>query len=249
MSEAAVEVRSLSKKFIVRHERRPSVKRLFTRLLRPFPSNVLWALRGISLSIEPGQAVGLIGENGSGKSTLLRIVAGILRPTEGSVHVRGRAGGLFELAAGFHPELSGRDNIWLSGALMGYSPRQVAERFDTIVEFSEMADFIDIPVKSYSSGMALRVGFAIAVAFEPEVLLVDEVLAVADAHFQRKAYGHLRRLQERGTALIIVSHETAAIRGTCSRALWLDHGQLRRDGDTNEVLDEYLAYAERNNHG
>jgi len=247
MSSALVDVESLSKRFLVRHERRPSLKRLFTRVLRPFPTDVLWALRDISVRIAPGETVGVIGHNGSGKSTLLRVIAGILVPTLGTVRVAGRVGGLFELAGGFHPELNGRENIWLSGALMGYSPSQVGERLEAIIEFSELNEFIDIPVKNYSSGMALRLGFAIAVAFEPEILLVDEVLAVADERFQRRAYRRLEQASEHGSAVMLVSHEMDAVRSICSRAIWLDGGQLRSDGEVNEVADRYLAAVSEEN--
>ena len=177
------------------------------------------------------------------------LVAGILKPTEGTLEVAGRAGGLFELAAGFHPELSGLDNIYLSGALMGYGRRTVEEKFAAIIEFSELEDAINIPVKTYSSGMALRLGFAIAIAFEPQVLLVDEVLAVADEHFQRKAYRNLERLQEQGSALLLVSHEMAAIRRMCARSIWLDDGRVVADADTAEVIEQYLAqHGEQNGH-
>lgn len=249
MSTPAIQVRDLSKRFHVRHERRPSLKSMFTRLLRPFPSHTLWALREVTLDIAPGEAVGLIGHNGSGKSTLLRIIAGIFRPTLGSVAVRGRAAGVFELAAGFHPELSGRDNIRLSGALMGLPRRTVQTHLDAIVEFAELAEFVDVPVKTYSSGMALRLGLAIATAFEPEVLLVDEALAVADEHFQRKTYRRLRSLQQRGSAVVLVSHELTAVRELCPRTVWLEHGRLVADGPTTEVVEQYMAQVGREDEG
>jgi len=241
MSQAVVEVRNLAKKYHVRHERMPSIKRAVVRVFRPYPTEVLWALRDVSFSAGSGESVGIIGSNGSGKSTLLRLIAGILVPTDGEITVRGAAGGLFELAAGFHPELSGADNILLSGALMGYSRRQVEDRYQDIVAFSELADFIDVPVKTYSSGMSLRLGFATAIAFEPQVLLVDEVLAVADEHFQRKAYGHLARLRDKGSTLFMVSHELASIERHCTRAIWLEKGKIRADGPTEEVVGAYLA--------
>ena len=241
MSVPVVEISRLSKRFTVRHERLPSVKRLFTRLLKPFPSEALWALREVSLCVTPGESLGIIGSNGSGKSTLLRLVAGILTPTEGEVVVRGRAGGLFELAAGFNLELNGWDNIRLSGALMGYARGPVEEHADEIADFSELREFLDVPVKSYSSGMALRLGFAIAVAFEPEVLLVDEVMAVADEHFQRKAYRRLRELEQQGSAVIMVSHEMAAIEGSCPRVIWMHRGEVLADGPAHEVVQQYMA--------
>lgn len=241
MPAPVVEARGLCKEFRVRHERLPSVKRLFTGLLRRFPTETLWALRDVNLSVDAGDAVGIVGHNGSGKSTLLRVIAGVFRPTQGEVIVRGRVGGLFELAAGFNLELSGRDNIFLSGSLMGYGPATVRRCFDAIVDFSELGDFIDVPVKTYSSGMGLRLGFAIAIAFEPEVLLVDEVLAVADEHFQRKAYRALRQLQQRGSAVLMVSHELHAIQELCPRAVWLEQGRVQADGPTDAVIARYLA--------
>ncbi len=241
MGQPVVEISHLCKEFRVRQERLPSVKRFFAQMLRPFPSRKMSALEDVSFSISPGEAVGIIGHNGCGKSTLLRLMAGIYTPTRGSLHVHGRAGGLFELAAGFHPELTGRDNIFLSAALMGYPRALVRDRFDSIVEFSELEEFIDVPAKTYSSGMALRLGFSIAIAFEPEVLLVDEVLAVADEHFQRKARRALRRAREHGSAVVLVSHEMASIREACPRVIWLDHGRLLADGDGGSVIDQYLA--------
>lgn len=240
VSEPAVEVKDLRKRFFVRHEHQVSIKRAVLRMLRPFPTDVLWALQDVSFRVGPGESVGLIGSNGSGKSTLLRLIGGVFLPTEGTITVAGRAGGLFELAAGFHPELTGRDNIRLSGALMGYSPRAVAQRFDEIAEFAELGDLLNVRVKHYSSGMGLRLGFAIAVAWEPEVLLVDEVLAVADAHFQHRAYARLRELQEQGSAILLVSHEMPAIRAMCSRVIWLDGGHKRADGEREEVIGQYL---------
>ncbi len=239
-----VEVCGLSKRFFVRHEHRVSVKQAFLRMLRPYPTDVLWALRDVSFTVAAGEAVGLIGSNGSGKSTILRLVGGIFRPTQGTIRVQGRAGGLFELAAGFHPELTGRENVRLSGALMGHSPREVAARFDRVAEFAELGHFLDVRVKHYSSGMGLRLGFAIAVAWEPEVLLVDEVLAVADAHFQRKAYACLHQLQQAGSAILLVSHEMPAIREMTQRVIWLDQGTMRADGDTEAVIADYLLHAD-----
>jgi len=243
MAEAIITVTELSKRFFVRHERRPSVKSAALRILRPFPTDVLWALREVSFAVAPGEAVGLVGSNGSGKSTLLRLIAGIFRPTSGTITMRGRAGGLFELAAGFHPELTGAENIRLSGALLGFSPRAVAERWDEIAEFSELGDFLDVRVKHYSSGMGLRLGFAVAVVWQPQALLVDEVLAVADAHFQQKVYQRLRQEQAQGRAILLVSHEMTAIREMTQRVLWLEQGRIEADGPTDEVIAQYLAHA------
>ncbi len=249
MASALIEATELSKRFMMRHEQLPSLKRAFTRLFRRYPTEYLWALDGVAFSVGSGEAVGIVGGNGSGKSTLLRLIGGIFIPTAGELTVRGRTGGLFELAAGFTPDLNGRDNINLSGALMGYSRTEVARGMDSIIEFSELGDFIDVPVKTYSSGMALRLGFATAVAFEPEVLLVDEVMAVGDAHFQHKAYAHLKRLQQQGSAVLMVSHEMPAIRRMCGRVIWLEKGKLMADGPTDEVIGAYLSAMEVDNGG
>lgn len=244
MSEPAIVVQDLKKRFMIRRESQPSLKRVFTRMLRPFPTEVLWALNGISLTVNPGEAVGVIGSNGSGKSTLLRILAGIYVPTAGEVSLRYPAGGLFELGAGFATELSGRDNILLSGALMGLAPRVVRASMEEIIELSELGDFVDVPFKSYSSGMGLRLGFAIAITFAPEILLLDEILTAGDAHFQHRAYTILRQMLASNSSLVMVSHEMTAIRNLCTRVIWLEGGLVQRDGPTDEVVDEYLAQAE-----
>jgi ABC-type polysaccharide/polyol phosphate transport system ATPase subunit len=245
VSEYSIEIRDLSKQFRLRHERQVSLKRMVLRLFRPYPTDVMWALQGLSLQIRRGETVGIIGSNGSGKSTLLRVLAGVYPPTSGEVHVYGRTGGLYELGVGFHPELSGVDNVRLAGALMGHTPGAVREKMPDIEEFCELGDFLTVPVKAYSSGMALRLGFAIAINFAPDILLVDEILAAGDAHFQHRAYQRLRKLQADGSTLVMVSHEMSALRTMCSRIVWLERGQLVRDGAVDEVIDAYLEQAQR----
>lgn len=245
MSELSIEVTGLSKKFRLRHERQVSLKRMVMRMFRPYPTDVLWALQDVSLQIHRGETVGIVGSNGSGKSTLLRVLAGLYPPTSGQIRVHGRTGGLYELGVGFQPELSGVDNIRLAGALMGHTPKTVREKMHDIEEFCELGDFLTVPVKAYSSGMSLRLGFAIAINFAPDILLVDEILSAGDAHFQHRAYQRLRKLQADGSTLIMVSHEMAALRSMCSRIIWLEHGQLVRDGGVDEVIDEYLKEAQR----
>lgn len=244
MSELSIEITDLSKKFRLRHERQVSLKRMVLRMFRPYPTDVLWALQDVSLKIHRGETVGIIGSNGSGKSTLLRILAGLYPPTSGHIRIHGRTGGLYELGVGFQPELSGVDNIRLAGALMGLTPKVVREKTPDIEEFCELGDFLTVPVKAYSSGMSLRLGFAIAINFAPDILLVDEILSAGDAHFQHRAYQRLRQLQAEGSTLVMVSHEMAALRAMCSRIIWLEHGMVVRDGGVDEVIEEYLEQAQ-----
>lgn len=199
----------------------------------------LWALRHVSFQVRPGEAVGLVGANGSGKSTLLKLAAGVLQPTEGRVRVEGRVSPLIELAAGFDPELSGRDNVLLNGALLGRSRREMARRIERIAEFAELADFMDVPVKNYSSGMYARLGFAVAVDVEPDVLMVDEVLAVGDERFQAKCAERIREIRAGGTTLFYVSHQMDQVAATCDRVLLLHHGRLCHDGPPAESIRRY----------
>jgi len=203
-----------------------------------------WALRDVSFDIAPGEAVGLVGRNGSGKSTLLKILCRVMYQHAGAVDVRGRVGALIEVRAGIHPELTGRENIALYGSLLGLSRRQVMSRFDDIVDFAEIPEAIDRQVKFYSSGMQVRLGFAVAAFLEPSVLLIDEVLAVGDASFQQKCLDRMRHVLSQGTTLVFVSHDLAMVEATCSRALWLDEGVLRFDGDSRDVIGAYRRSVE-----
>lgn len=198
-----------------------------------------WALRDVSFRIEPGEAVGLIGRNGSGKSTLLKIVNGVMEAYAGDVDVQGQIGALIELQSGLHPELTGRENVFLSGAFLGLPRRVVAARFDEIIEFAGLEAAVDRQVKRYSSGMRMRLGFSVAALLDPAVLLVDEVLAVGDAAFQQRCLDCLRAAQAAGTTLVFVSHDLAAVEAVCDRGVWLDDGRVRVDGTIAEVLGEY----------
>jgi ABC-2 type transport system ATP-binding protein len=195
-----------------------------------------WALRDVHVRIEPGETVGIVGHNGAGKTTLLRLLAGVTRPTEGHVAVQGRVAPLIGVGVGFHPEMSGRENVYVNGMLLGLSRAEVDDRFDAIVEFSELADFIDTPVKFYSSGMFMRLGFAVAVHTDPGVLLVDEVLAVGDVAFQLKCFERMRSLQAAGTTILLVTHSMHAIRLLCPRAILLHHGRVELDADAESVI-------------
>ncbi len=203
------------------------------------PSEDFWAIRDVSLAVRPGESVGLIGHNGSGKSTLLRVMAGVLRPSEGTVLVDGRVSPIIELGAGFDPELTGRDNIFLNGALLGHSRRDMARKMERIVEFSDLGDFIDVPLKSYSSGMLARLGFAIAADVEPNVLLIDEVLAVGDERFQAKCRDRIGAIRRGGCTVLYVSHDLGSVAETCGRALVLHHGRLVFDGASAAAIARY----------
>ncbi len=199
----------------------------------------LWAVRGVSFDVRPGESVGLVGHNGSGKSTLLKMAAGVLKPTAGTVRVEGRVSPMIELAAGFDPDLSGRDNVFLNGALMGYSRKEMARKFDRIVEFSELGELIDMPVKNYSSGMYARLGFAIAADVEPEILIIDEVLAVGDERFQAKCMERIRSIRTSGCTIFYVSHGMDTVAELCSRVLVMHHGQLVYDGAPEPGIARY----------
>lgn len=200
----------------------------------------LWALKDVSFDVQEGQVIGVIGRNGSGKSTLLKILSRITEPTSGRAVLHGRVGSLLEVGTGFHPELSGRENIFLNGAVLGMRQKEIQLRFDEIVAFAEVERFLDTPVKRYSSGMYVRLAFAVAAHLEPEILVVDEVLAVGDAAFQRKCLGKMSDVARSGRTVLFVSHNMAAIRNLCSRAVRLDHGVLVQEGDVNEVVRGYL---------
>lgn len=238
--QQAVEINSVGKRFRRHADRRSTLKELLVRG-RSKPGDDFWALRDVSLAIPKGSVYGLIGHNGSGKSTLLKVVAGIYRPSAGSVAVDGRLAALIELGAGFHPELTGRENIKLNGSILGLSRKEIGAVADEIVDFSGLGDFIDEPVKNFSSGMYVRLGFSVAVHMRPDVLLVDEVIAVGDEDFQRKCFDHLYRLRKSGRTIVIVSHATTLLASLCDEVAWLDHGALVGRGTASDVVDEYLA--------
>jgi lipopolysaccharide transport system ATP-binding protein len=200
----------------------------------------LWALHDVSLRVEPGESVGLIGHNGAGKTTILRLLAGITRPTRGHVRTTGRLASLINLGAGFHPELTGRENIFLNGVILGLTRREVKARFDAIVDFADLGPYIDTPLKRYSSGMYARLGFAVAAHVDPDVLLVDEVLSVGDVSFQDRSIRKMLSFRDSGRAILFVSHNLSAVEMMCQRAIWLDHGTIRRAGPTADVVRAYI---------
>lgn len=205
------------------------------------PPHILQALQDISFSVPEGQAVGIIGKNGAGKSTLLKVLSRITTPTTGSIGVRGRLSALLEVGTGFHQDLTGRENVYLNGSILGMTKGDVDERFDDIVRFAEVERFLDTPIKRYSSGMRLRLGFAVAAHLDPDVLLVDEVLAVGDASFQKKCLGQMDELRRGERTILFVSHNMAAVETLCSRAIWIDAGRVREDGPAPEVISNYLS--------
>jgi lipopolysaccharide transport system ATP-binding protein len=206
---------------------------------RPSQANQFWALSDVSFELKQGESLALVGSNGAGKTTILKLLANITKPTSGYIHLDGRLSALIELGAGFHPDLTGRENIYLNGSILGLNRRQLAVRFDEIVAFSELEQFIDTPVKRYSSGMAVRLGFAVASCIEPEILLVDEVLAVGDASFQQKCLHRIRSLISNGTSIIFVSHNFYLVQAVCPTALYLEKGQVKHFGETKEIIDHY----------
>jgi ABC-type polysaccharide/polyol phosphate transport system ATPase subunit len=213
---------------------------LLKRDLKPAADASVVALRNVSFSVDRGEAFGIIGRNGSGKSTLLKLISGILKPTSGSVAVNGRIAALIELGAGFHPEITGRENIYINGIMLGLTRREIDQRFDKIVEFSGIADFLDQPVKTYSSGMYVRLGFAVAVHVDPDVLLIDEVLSVGDEEFSARCVAKIQEMKYRGVTLLFVTHQLDQVRTLCDRALWLDKGMIEAIGDPMRVVDAYL---------
>jgi len=204
------------------------------------PHETIWALKDVSLEVQPGEVLGIIGRNGAGKSTLLKILSRITEPTAGRVELYGRLGSLLEVGTGFHPELSGRENIYLNGSILGISRKEIARKFDEIVAFSEVEKFIDTPVKRYSSGMYVRLAFAVAAHLESEVLVIDEVLAVGDASFQTKCLGKMSDVAREGRTVLFVSHNTQAVTTLCKQAAWIDHGRVVKMGRTDEVISAYL---------
>jgi len=219
------------------------LSRSLVRDLRP--DETFTALTNVTVSVPRGQTLGVIGRNGSGKSTMLKLVAGITKPTSGTVRVNGRISALIELGAGFHPEISGRENVFINGIMLGLTKREVAQRFDEIVEFAELQEFIDAPVKNYSSGMYMRLGFAVAIHVDPEVLLVDEVLAVGDEGFTHKCLDKFAEFKRRGKTILLVTHSLGMVERFCDEALWLDAGRIKGSGDPKRIVGAYLTDVEQ----
>lgn len=245
--EPALAFAAVSKRFALQHEQVRTLQELWVRFLRRSRVSEwedFWALKDVSFEVGHGQMFGVIGRNGSGKSTLLRIAGRTVRPSTGYLVIRGRVAPLLDLGAGFHQELSGRDNIYLNGCILGLSRSEVDARYDDIVRFSELEHFIDTPLKHYSSGMWLRLGFAVAAHTDADILLIDETLAVGDAHFQRKCLDRIDQLRAGGKTILIVTHDLALVAEMCDRALWLEQGRVRALGPAGQVAAEYASQAE-----
>lgn len=260
MSDIAIRVENLSKLYRIRERRRYRTLRdaIAETFATPFrgrsqvpvspsairhpPSETIWALKDVSLEIKHGEVVGIIGRNGAGKSTLLKILSRITEPTEGEARIYGRVGSLLEVGTGFHPELTGRENIYLNGAILGMKKAEINRKFDEIVAFAEIEKFLDTPVKHYSSGMHMRLAFSVAAHLEPEIVIVDEVLAVGDAEFQKKCLGKMGEVAKGGRTVLFVSHNMGAVDALCHRAMCIEHGSLVHEGQTATVIAAYLAY-------
>lgn len=235
-------LKNVSMKFNLGVEKDNSLKMIFINLFTPKKKkkkDYFWALKDIDFRINKGDVVGIIGANGAGKSTLLKVVSGVYKPTTGTVEVNGKISPMIELGAGFDPELTARENIYLNGAILGYSKEFLEQKFDDIVEFSELKDFLDVPVKNFSSGMVAKLAFSISTIVDPEVLIVDEILSVGDIKFQEKSKNKMMSMIEGGTTVLYVSHSIDSIKELCSKVIWLDHGKIVKMGDTKEICDEY----------
>ena len=241
MSAPAIEVHGLGKRFVLHHERPRTFQEIWLSLFHPTNGRreEFWALRDVSLTVRPGESLGIVGPNGSGKSTLLKLIAGILQPTLGTIRTRGRVLALLELGSGFHPELTGRENVFLNGSFLGLSRRDMARRFDDVVAFAELEQFIDVPFKHYSSGMQLRLGFSVAVQANPDILLVDEVLAVGDERFQQKCLAYFDRLRHQDKSLVIVSHDLDHLKRFSDHAVLFRDGRVVALGPTEALIESY----------
>jgi ABC-type polysaccharide/polyol phosphate transport system ATPase subunit len=230
-------------RYRVTHERIGSFKEYVIRRLKgQVNHHEFLALREVSLEVQRGEVFGVVGRNGAGKSTLLKVVSRVLGPSSGRIVVHGQVAPLLELGAGFHPELTGRENVFLNGALLGHSRREIAERFEAIAEFAELGDFLEAPLRTYSTGMVARLGFAVAAAWVPDILILDEVLSVGDEAFQRKCLARMRSFQESGATVLMVSHSSSTIEQMCKRAAWLERGEVRAYGPAAQVTAAYHAF-------
>jgi len=238
--EHIIHLEDVSVRYRVPTERIGTFKEyMIRRLKRQVQMRTFWALKDININVSRGEIFGFVGDNGAGKSTLLKVVARVLRPTKGRVIVRGRVAPLLELGAGFHPELTGKENIFLNGSLLGFSNREMLDKYHQIVDFSEIGEFINAPIRTYSSGMYARLGFAVATSSNPEVLIIDEILGVGDENFQKKCAVRINDFCRRGTSILLVSHSMDTIQSMCQRAAWLDHGIIKAIGEPAQVIRAY----------
>jgi ABC-type polysaccharide/polyol phosphate transport system ATPase subunit len=243
MSHNVISFENVSKRFRLLKIPRRAFQEVFVNMFnqKTRGKDYFWALRDVGFSIKAGETVGILGANGSGKSTILKLISRIIDPDTGVIKVAGRLSALLELGAGFHPDLTGRENIYLNGSILGLNRQVMDRKFDDIVDFAGIGEFIDAPVRSYSSGMQMRLGFSVAIHVEPEIILVDEVLAVGDYSFQLKCLERIRQLQQQGVTILFVSHDFEAVESLCNRAIWLEQGRLQADGHVVEILAEMRA--------
>lgn len=243
MDNTAIQLNNVTVRFRIPHEKIPTLQEYAIRWLkrRGVSFTDFNALNNVSFSIKQGETVGIIGANGAGKSTLLKVISRVIRPTQGRVFLRGRIAPLLELGAGFDYEMTGRENIFLNGAVLGFSRKDIASRLDRIVEFSGISDFIDAPIRTYSSGMVARLGFAVATEVQPDILVIDEILSVGDADFQKKSAERILKYFNNGSTILVVSHNPNAIRQLCNRAIWLQHGVIKMMGPVDDVISYYSS--------
>ena len=244
-----IRIKNVSMKFNMDIEKDFSIKQAFINFFtkkKKKKTEYFWALKNVTFSINKGDVVGLIGSNGAGKSTLLKVVSGVMKPTSGKVEVDGVISPMIELGAGFDMNLTARENIYLNGAILGYSKKFLDSKFDEIVEFSELKDFLDVPVKNFSSGMTAKLAFSIATIVDPEILIVDEILSVGDLRFQEKSKNKMMEMIKGGTTVLYVSHSLESIKELCNKVIWLNHGQIVKMGDTKEICDEYYKEQMKN---
>lgn len=241
MKNNVIAVEGVSKCFKIYNDKPLSLKERIVQRRRTAYSDY-WALKKISFFVKQGETVGLIGKNGSGKSTMLKLLSRIIYPSEGQIVINGRVAGLLELGAGFQPDFTGRENVFLNASILGFTKKEISSKMDDIIQFSEIGNFIDTPVRNYSSGMYMRLAFSIAISVQPQILLIDEVLSVGDAGFQKKCFDKLNQLKDSGVTIVLVSHSAGTVESFCDRAIWLHDGVLKEDGNAKSVVNSYTRY-------
>lgn len=240
MSEVIVDVKNVSLCFKMANDRINSLKEFFVaKMKNNLQYNEFWALKDVNFQVYKGETVGIVGRNGAGKSTILKVISGIIKPTEGEIIVNGKIAPMLELGSGFDLDMTGRENIFLNGAILGYSESFLKEKYEEIVEFAEIGDFIDVPIRNYSSGMVMRLAFSVATLVEPEILIVDEILSVGDASFKKKSGRRMQEMMSGGTTVFLVSHDIKQIRDMCTKVIWLEHGVVKMIGNAQEICDYY----------
>ena len=242
MKEIAISVENVEKSFKIYKDKGFTLKEriLFFKSRNAYVKNNI--LRGISFDIEKGDILGIVGKNGSGKSTLLKLITKIIYPDSGSIKINGKVSSLIELGAGFHPDMTGRENIYINASIYGLTKKEIDSKLDTIIKFSELEEFIDSPIRTYSSGMYMRLAFSVAINVEAEILLIDEILSVGDANFQAKCFRKMQELKDSGITIVIVSHDLHTMEKLCNKVIWIESGKIKRNGIPNEVLKEYIEY-------